>query len=811
MPRLLLAFFLLLPAIGFSQKEWSIWPMGAEALFFTNDTVVFLNLNKEADHYSGGVGNALVSRQGNLLLSTDAIYTYDSKGNIINRSPEYWIHSFTPNSELLLPAPGDSSKIYSIFNRLSPSSIYDSKLCFHSLSVSWPDLDVSFTTNKEVDLVNYFVGTLTAHLKEKGNYDIVALNFWTNDILYAQLSENGISKFSIIGNMGKRNPTRGIGGEIKFSPNGQYIACSNTSNILKIFEFRNGSLDLIDTFNDFGHNGEFDPHSRYFYYSHIGNLFQYDIHTQTKLILFNQFPPSLLQLGIDGKIYANNNGPHADKPNFILISKPWLSGPDCSFQDTIIYPSVFEVINSFPNIAWGGFPRDTGLLTMPSCAQSLSRFKIQSNVRPDSVVWDFGDGAPRSPGAGRWMDYAYAKPGTYTLRVWYKFMNDVHSASRVVHILPGITPPASTVHFVAKGGKTELNAGNAGATYLWSTGDTTQTIKAGQGQYGVKISNGFCTDSFTIQVFADTAMQVWDACLGDLVFAEMESTAPADSIEWNWGDGRVLRTGLIKAQHQYARAGIYTVRVSFRVSGQLFTMARQVRVYAHAAQPQRIFFACPGLPATLDAGNPGAACTWSTGDTTQLISAPIGDYWVAITNGLCTDTFHIEAAERQLSIASENEAVICPQLGEVITLDAGVQQSYLWSTGETLPQIKISQPGTYTLSAVSQGCAFTATFRVLEDCPDPAFFPNAFTPNADAVNDTFGISGGGIITAYNLSIFNRWGALIFTSADSKIGWGGQFRGSTAPLGTYLFSCSYTILHHGRPFPQFTSGTLQLLR
>lgn len=65
------------------------------------------------------------------------------------------------------------------------------------------------------------------------------------------------------------------------------------------------------------------------------------------------------------------------------------------------------------------------------------------------------------------------------------------------------------------------------------------------------------------------------------------------------------------------------------------------------------------------------------------------------------------------------------------------------------------------------------------------FIPNAFSPDGDDLNDYFKPDTR-FIKSYTLSIFNRWGELIFYEQDSQNGWNGFYKGSKAPTGTYVF-------------------------
>ena len=65
------------------------------------------------------------------------------------------------------------------------------------------------------------------------------------------------------------------------------------------------------------------------------------------------------------------------------------------------------------------------------------------------------------------------------------------------------------------------------------------------------------------------------------------------------------------------------------------------------------------------------------------------------------------------------------------------------------------------------------------------FIPNAFSPDGDGLNDFFKPDTR-FIESYTLSVFDRWGELIFYEQNSQNGWDGSYNGSTAASGTYVF-------------------------
>jgi gliding motility-associated-like protein len=69
------------------------------------------------------------------------------------------------------------------------------------------------------------------------------------------------------------------------------------------------------------------------------------------------------------------------------------------------------------------------------------------------------------------------------------------------------------------------------------------------------------------------------------------------------------------------------------------------------------------------------------------------------------------------------------------------------------------------------------------------YIPNTFTPDGDNLNDYFFPVLTNIEPInYNLSIFNRWGQVIFESTKPELGWDGKIRSSglDATNDTFLY-------------------------
>ena len=108
-----------------------------------------------------------------------------------------------------------------------------------------------------------------------------------------------------------------------------------------------------------------------------------------------------------------------------------------------------------------------------------------------------------------------------------------------------------------------------------------------------------------------------------------------------------------------------------------------------------------------------------------------------------------------------------------------------------------------TLNVISEnGCEDNTTRTVIVS--DHIFWaPNAFTPDGDGLNDTWSPTVIGART-YSLEIFDRWGALRFSTEDPQQGWDG------AGLPASVFNYKVRIKEWGSESKEYL-GHFSLLR
>ncbi len=87
------------------------------------------------------------------------------------------------------------------------------------------------------------------------------------------------------------------------------------------------------------------------------------------------------------------------------------------------------------------------------------------------------------------------------------------------------------------------------------------------------------------------------------------------------------------------------------------------------------------------------------------------------------------------------------------------------------------------------------------------FTPTAFTPDKDGVNDIF-IPKGKFFTEFEMTVFNRWGEIVFHSTDIDSGWDGLYKGDVAKQDSYAYLIK---AKDNRGREKVYKGTVTLLR
>jgi hypothetical protein len=181
---------------------------------------------------------------------------------------------------------------------------------------------------------------------------------------------------------------------------------------------------------------------------------------------------------------------------------------------------------------------------------------------------------------------------------------------------------------------------------------------------------------------------------------------------------------------------------------------------------------CAGQPAVLTATAPGATgYAWSTGETTAAIAvAQPGRYTVTARFGAgCSVTAQAVVQAPDLRIIGAS--AWCAGSSTMLTAVAPGARTFRWSTGSTTPNITVTQPGSYSVTAFfANGCSVSATQLVAVPavaiqgdsvlCPGGSVQLSAVLPTATAYAWSTGATTASIVVTQpgQYTVTARYGA-----------------------------------------------------
>ena len=255
------------------------------------------------------------------------------------------------------------------------------------------------------------------------------------------------------------------------------------------------------------------------------------------------------------------------------------------------------------------------------------------------------------------------------------------------------------------GGSVQL-AASCGTSWLWSTGETTQSINY-NGPFGT-VTVDIATACGTIQVTKNISAPSTAPVLS--VTSTLSEICPGDTsqltVTSNAGGNIVWSTGETTSTISVLTSGTYSVTVSNCGGSTISSITITTPGPPTAVITASSTTMCAGDSVTLSASPVSqGSYLWSTGATAaSVIVNSAGTYSVTVTNCGGSDVSSISISTAPPPIASiTGNAQFCN--GDSITLTAGSQPSttYLWSTGETTQSISVSIETTITLTVTNCG------------------------------------------------------------------------------------------------------------
>jgi gliding motility-associated-like protein len=302
------------------------------------------------------------------------------------------------------------------------------------------------------------------------------------------------------------------------------------------------------------------------------------------------------------------------------------------------------------------------------------------------------------------------------------------------------------VNCVTAEGQT-LDAGEEGQSYLWNTGETTQTINAiTTGDYTVNVvSPAGCDYSDEISLINSQSPTLAfstpnnGSCL-PATFTLNDESIPIESdaiVAWSWQvDGNNYNNSTTSIGLQDSGSYAVTLEVTTEL---------------------------------------GCVETLTIDDYLNVFSAPTPEFITEPAElSKCDKTIEL------INLSSDYDSLSW-DFGDGITINEDTVNSYTYS--------EVSDY-TIALTTINDiGCESTFYKQITPTTSIPFFAPNAFTPDSDALNEVY-IPLLGCHKNFEFWVFNRWGENIFYSNDINNGWDGTYKNQLSPIGIYSWKARY---------------------
>lgn len=416
---------------------------------------------------------------------------------------------------------------------------------------------------------------------------------------------------------------------------------------------------------------------------------------------------------------------------------------------------------------------------------------------------------------------------TPTVNTTYTVIGDNGSCSAqttaTVFVANGLIAPINNAS-ICQGQTATIGTTLVGTSYLWSSGETTQTITVSPfstTNYSLLVVAGNCsfTGNSTITVIPTPTLQLNSAsiCVGQS--ATLSASGATNGYTWNPGNlsgSSVTVNPTVSTNYIVTSAnGVCPATATTQV----IVNTKPVLTFS----PHDLLV-CPNTPVTYRAtganiyewfvngvyhfGNP-ITVTPSVNATVTLVGS----------NGGCSTTTltTLNVSDVIASFQPESNYVDYPGTLTFTNTSTGATGiNWDFGNGQTSTKNTVTEyfeyPGKYLIALVAQnymGCLDTALFVIEAGCGKGDFYiPNTFTPNGDGLNETFKVVGGSCVTQFKGSLFDRWGNELFKWKTIEDAWDGNYRGKEVEVGVYNYLITYT-LYNGKVFTK--AGHVSIIR
>jgi len=359
-------------------------------------------------------------------------------------------------------------------------------------------------------------------------------------------------------------------------------------------------------------------------------------------------------------------------------------------------------------------------------------------------------------------------------------------------------------------------------SYTYSSFGTKNISLTATTTNGCKASNNSIIEVYPLPTPNFTVVEDCEALPTTLTNTSSVSSGTISVINWELGDGNTNAGNNIA--HTYAVVGSYNVKMSIETNRNCKAEITKT-VKSHAIPVVDFTFTpdkgCAPLAVMLTsnatvANDVIAVYDWkvnganagNTSNANTVLMAPrkySASLYVESAFGCDADIEYdsiitvFDKPTADFSMSPIKPTIIEPDV-DFTDLSIGAL-TWDWTFGETgksniqNPKYSFMDTGRFRITLIISNenlCTDTSSKTIFIEPAFSVYIPNSFSPNGDGINEIFKLSGvlqG--VKGYEITIFNRWGEILFATKDVNKGWDGTYQGKPVQEGFYNYSMRYT--------------------
>lgn len=349
-------------------------------------------------------------------------------------------------------------------------------------------------------------------------------------------------------------------------------------------------------------------------------------------------------------------------------------------------------------------------------------------------------------------------------------------------------------------------------TYHWADGGATSVITGlNPGTYHVTATDSHgCLDSTFVVVQAGSGsiaallikqdVNCYGANSGSITARPLTGISPF-TFQWSNGISDSIIQNLQPGTYRVTIADVYGCLISDSI-----TLYENPPFYLmlDSIQDEICSYSNGAIYTHAEGGIAPYRFVWSQNETLDLTYAcglRAGGYTLSVYDSLnCMQSLNITVGGQPYPIADFQALPNRAFLDQAVIKFANNSQNYTnayWDFGdmtnsiETAPTHQYNSLGCFPVMLVvqSENMCVDTLVKYVDIVEDFRFYiPNAFTPDDDALNDSFGPVFKGVSSSdYLFEIYDRWGGILFTTNDIYKRWDGKTpSGESYPGSVYVY-------------------------